>query len=191
MVVPAKSYRWGRESPQLMNSPQPRENPKAGESGTESTEKGQVTKKILSVEVPALEKENRTERREGRTLALQALYAFESHRQHSGELNPNDFCRFEWRKKLKPASATFAAELVRGTISFLEEIDAIIKPKLKGWEFDRVSLANKSILRLSIYQLLHQKDIPRAVVINEAVDLAKAFGEDEDFKFINALLDRV
>lgn len=161
------------------------------ESTNHHPNKLKLTKKILSVEVPTLLKENRNERRVGRVLAVQALYAYESHQLGGDQINIDELCRFDWAKNKKAGSISFAIELVKGTINFIDKIDEIIKPRLVGWEFDRISLINKSILRLSIYQIMYLNDVPGVVVINEAVDLAKLFSENEDYKFINALLDKV
>ena len=100
-------------------------------------------------------------------------------------------CHFEWISGLNTRGVAFAINLIKGSINNLKEIDLIIDPKLVGWEFDRLSIINKAILRLSIYQLIYQKDVPSTVVINEAIDLTKKFSESEDYKFINALLDNV
>lgn len=153
--------------------------------------KSKNIKRVLSVDVSSLQKENRNERRVGRVLAVQALYAFEIHRL-IGEIKiAEELCLFDWEKKFKSASFDFAKSLVKGTLLYFKEIDEMIKLKLVGWEYDRISPINKSIFRLSIYQLLYEKDIPDVVVINEAVDLSKIFSEDQDYKFVNALLDKV
>ena len=153
--------------------------------------KDKVLKRTISVEVPTLQKENRNKRRIGRILAVQALYAFESQVLVNEIICVEELCLFDWEKKVKSSSRDFARQLVKGAIAHLKEIDEMIKPKLVDWEFDRISLTNKSILRLAIYQLLYEKTIPEVVVINEAVDLTKMFSEKEDYKFVNALLDKV
>lgn len=146
-----------------------------------------VRKTILSVEVPALPNEHQSERRLARILSVQALYAYACQK----ELSLSELFRFEWEKSRSKSSRQFAAELVRGTLDHLQKIDELIKPRLVNWDFDRVSPVNKAILRLSIYCLLFRKDVPAKVTINEGVDLTKLFSDTEDYKFVNALLDRI
>jgi len=146
-----------------------------------------VRKTILSVEVPAFPITHQSERRLARVLSVQALYAHACQR----ELSLTELFRFEWEKSRSKSSRQFAAELVRGTLEHLEQIDDLIKPRLVNWDFDRISPVNKAILRLSIYCLLFRKDVPAKVTINEGVDLTKLFSDTDDYKFVNALLDRI
>lgn len=82
----------------------------------------------------------------------------------------------------------FIDKLSNGVISNLEEIDEIIKSSLKGWKFNRISKINLSILRLAIYEMLHEPDVPVSVSINEAVELAKKFSDQKDASYINGVL---
>ena len=79
---------------------------------------------------------------------------------------------------------------MQGVQAHRPSLDEVIIPRLEGWQFDRIAPANKSILRLAIYELHHRSDVPERVTIDEAIDLAKLFGDQDDFKFVNALLDR-
>lgn len=155
--------------------------------GTKPPEKTRVLKKILSVEVPTVVGGRMNERRLGRMLALQALYAGES----QPALGTEELLTFVVDGKPDKKALAFAALLVDGVRIHREELDGLIIPRLVNWEFSRISPVNKAILRLSLFSLLHQRDIPPKVTLNEAVDLAKMFSETDDFKFINALLDRV
>lgn len=69
------------------------------------------------------------------------------------------------------------------------ELDKAIVPLIENWRFDRLGLATKLILRLAIWELMHTH-VDRAVIINEAVELAKCFGEKDSYKFINGILDQ-
>ena len=149
-----------------------------------------IRRKILTVEIPALQKDNRTERRMGRVLAVQALYAFECQSHDNVEEFVKELLTFDWDSKQKKPSKEFAALLIRGAIEIIDEIDERIIPFLNNWEWGRVSPINKAILRISIYQLHYRKDIPKTVIINEAIDLGKMFCEKDDYKFINAVLDK-
>lgn len=155
--------------------------------GTPPPAKQKVVKKVLAVEVPALKTGRMNERRLGRVIACQALYSLNP----GTPLSAADLVAFAGEDSGDKKAQAFALTLVEGVLAHREEIDNLIKPRLQGWEFERVSPVNRAILRLSLFSLLHQKDIPPKVTLNEAIDLAKMFGEAEDYKFINALLDRV
>lgn len=159
--------------------------------GTPPPAKQKVVKKLLSVEVPALKTGRMNERRLGRVIACQALYSLQTGSAPVGPDAAAAMVDFAAEDSGDKKAHAFAMVLVEGVLRHREELDAIIKPRLVGWEFDRVSPVNRAILRLSLYSLFHQKDIPHKVTLNEAVDLAKMFGEADDYKFINALLDRV
>jgi len=85
----------------------------------------------------------------------------------------------------------FSRKLVSGTSSKLEEIDRVIKEYSKNWSFDRISSVDKSILRLSIYELLYLKENPPSVVINEALEMAKKYSDEVSAKFINGILGAI
>lgn len=84
----------------------------------------------------------------------------------------------------------FARTLLQGVLAHQEEIDAVIDRRAKGWGLDRLSLVDRNILRLALFELLHA-DTPPEVAIDEAVELAKAYGTENAPKFINGILDRV
>lgn len=87
---------------------------------------------------------------------------------------------------------TFARLLVRGTIENIEEIDTIIKKHLSSkWSIDRINKVALAVMRMSIYALLYQKDVPSTIVIDEAVEIVKEYGADDAHKFTNAVLDNV
>jgi len=85
----------------------------------------------------------------------------------------------------------FSKKLVLGTKENLSEIDKTIKENLKNWNFERINNVDKSILRLSIYELNFLKENPASVVINEAIELAKKYSEDDSAKFINGILGAI
>lgn len=70
------------------------------------------------------------------------------------------------------------------------DIDAAINDKTKGWSTDRMSKVDLTIIRLGVYEIVYDDDIPNTVAINEAVELAKKFGQDESYSFINSVLDK-
>lgn len=102
----------------------------------------------------------------------------------------------EIKKKLDAEFLTeedreFAFNIIEGVWSKKEEIDEIIKSHLKGWDFERISPVDKSILRIGIYELCFCKNTPPKVAINEAVELSKAFGKDGSPEFINGVLGAI
>lgn len=72
----------------------------------------------------------------------------------------------------------------------LSEIDAQINEKAKGWTSDRMAKVDLTIIRLGVYEILYDEDVPTSVAINEAVELAKKFGQDESYSFVNGVLAR-
>ena len=88
-------------------------------------------------------------------------------------------------------SDEFTKLIVNSTIEHREEVDKKISDNLKGWTIDRLSKVSLAILRISVAQLLYMDDIPSGVVINEAVELSKHFGDSEDYQFINGALGKI
>ena len=85
----------------------------------------------------------------------------------------------------------FIIDLVKGTFKNLDVLDKMIIPAAPEWPIDQIAKIDKSILRMSLYELLIKKDVPPKVVINEAVELAKEFGGDNSSKFINGVLGTI
>ena len=85
----------------------------------------------------------------------------------------------------------YAEKLVRGTLEKLDIIDKIIERVADHWEIKRMAYVDRNILRLSAYELLHFEDIPAKVAINEAVELAKRYGDPDSSKFVNGILDHI
>ncbi len=75
-----------------------------------------------------------------------------------------------------------------GIMDRLSEIDASINEKTRGWTTDRMSRADLTIIRLGVYEMLYDDDVPPQVAVNEAVELAKRFGRDESYSFVNGVL---
>ena len=130
-------------------------------------------------------------RRKGRILAVQALFAYDFTR-----CGIENLTHFSWAKKENSHDVdknirNFAALLVAGTLENLESIDMAITKRLEHWDFNRLNHIDLAILRISTYSLLYMKDVPASVVIDEAVDIAKDFGTDESYRFINGVLDGI
>lgn len=123
-------------------------------------------------------------KREGRTLTFQALYAY--------DINPKDpeaLLSFDANKSSSSASE-YAKILLNGVLEHLFFIDQLIKERLKRWDFERISLVDKAVLRMAIYEMMFE-DLPDLVVINEAVEIIKEFGNEDSYKFVNGILDAI
>ena len=93
-------------------------------------------------------------------------------------------------KKIRNKQREFALNLFKGTVEHLNAIDEEIKKHLESWEMDRLGHIERAILRLGAYELLFT-DLDPAIVINEAVELAKKLGSDQSPKFVNGVLDAI
>jgi transcription antitermination protein NusB len=123
-------------------------------------------------------------RRRARIVALQAL--FESDTTH----HDPDAC-LRWRLEDSPlpeAGAEFAAALVHGVLEHQQVIDTIIQRIAPEWPVAQMGGIDRNILRLATFEILYSDDAPPKVVINEAVELAKAFGSDSSSRFVNGVL---
>jgi N utilization substance protein B len=106
-------------------------------------------------------------RRDAREAAVQFLYQLDTHQPD------------------------FANDLLRGTLEKKAEIDAKITSLADNWDFARLAVVDRNILRLALYEMLFRPEIPPVVSINEAIEIAKKFSTAESGKFVNGLLDRV
>jgi N utilization substance protein B len=130
-------------------------------------------------------------RRKARILALQALFSREFNSTPLETL-----LKFPWLEEERVASfdqetLDFGRLLVTGTLENIDEIDDAIRQRLEHWDFSRLSKVDLSILRMSIYSMWYQPDIPISVTIDEAIDIAKKYGQDESYRFVNGILDGV
>ncbi|HOW34838.1 MAG TPA: transcription antitermination factor NusB [Candidatus Omnitrophota bacterium] len=87
--------------------------------------------------------------------------------------------------------ADFCKRLVVGIGDNLEAIDSKIRAYATNWDFKRIAVIDRNILRLGIFELMHTPDVPPKVTINEAVELAKKYGDLESSKFVNGILDNI
>jgi transcription antitermination protein NusB len=130
-------------------------------------------------------------RRKARIIAFQTLYGWEMSRAPLAELMEVDWIDDEKKERLEEDTLAFARLLVSGTIENIEEVDAAITGQLEHWDFSRLSRVDLAILRMSAYSLLYQRDVPPSVTIDEAVDIAKEFGADDSYRFVNGVLDGI
>lgn len=120
-------------------------------------------------------------RREAREKALQTLFQLEN-----TELTIED----AMSHVLEGQNDPFYEKLVRGTTEQLAQIDESLKTKLENWSLDRLPKIERTVLRLAVYELLFMEDAPSRVVMNEAIELCKTFGDDKSSKFVNGVLSK-
>jgi N utilization substance protein B len=119
-----------------------------------------------------------------RRLAMQAIYQSELSKTSIDEALTNLF----GEEELAEDTREFTKKLAEGVLGKKEDLDRKIKEFSKNWEIGRISMINKAILMLALYELIYEKDTPKAVVINEALELAKRYSDPESAKFINGIL---
>jgi N utilization substance protein B len=126
-------------------------------------------------------------RRKARELALQMLY------QHdlSGNTPETILSTFEDLQKSKPNTREFATRIFKGTVDNLEKIDEMIVQQADNWRLSRMAVVDRNIIRMSIYEFLHEEDTPKLVIIDEAIEIAKKFGTEKSSQFINGVLDGI
>jgi N utilization substance protein B len=128
------------------------------------------------------------QRRENRKCAVQFLYQWELNKPEQ----LNDALRVFIETLDEPRDYyAFAEELIHGTLDNIKEIDAEILAHAANWTFERIAKVDLSILRLAIHELLHRRDIPPVVSINEAIELGKVFSNPDSKRFINGILDQM
>lgn len=136
-------------------------------------------------------------RREERIIAFQAVYSWDVNKVPLDEL-----LKFTWTKKNSEKESPekddsndeklFASLIVTGTINNIEKIDELIVSHLNGkWSKDRINKVALAILRTSIYEIKFQEGSNPKIVIDEAINIAKQYGAEDLFKFINAVLDKI
>ena len=102
---------------------------------------------------------------------------------------PEDREDFSQRKKRVNEAFEYAQMLVRGTVDNRERIDDLIRGQADNWRLERMPPVDRNILRLAVFEMLHERDTPKLVVLDEAIELAKKFGSEQSGRFVNGLLD--
>jgi N utilization substance protein B len=126
-------------------------------------------------------------RRDAREAAVQFLYQVDTHRPGNIDTALKEF----WAQNEEPQNVReFADKLLRGALEKMPEVDAKVRSLADNWDFERLAVVDRNILRLAVYEMLFRDDIPPVVSINEAIEIAKKFSTAESGKFVNGLLDR-
>lgn len=126
-------------------------------------------------------------RRKARELALQMLFQHDM----AGNAPAMIIETFEDLQKSKPNVREFAERVFRGTVDHLAEIDEMIQAQAENWRLSRMAVVDRNIIRMSVYEFLHENDTPKLVIIDEAVEIAKKFGTQKSSQFINGILDGI
>ena len=140
----------------------------------------------------AARRPQREARHQAREAAVQMLYQWEV-----GRGSMPDVASGFWTQGSSPSQQisdghrTFAATLALGVADAVATIDPMIREAAEHWRIERMNVLDRLILRLAIYEFLHEADTPAKVIINEALELARTFSTDESIGFINGILDAV
>ena len=120
-------------------------------------------------------------RREAREKAVQTLFQLDNTDMSIEEAIP-----YIMERPIDP----FYEALVKGTTEHRDEVDKVLASKLENWSLDRLPKIERTILRLAVYELLHNEDVPHKVILNEAVELCKQFGDEKSGRFVNGVLSK-
>jgi N utilization substance protein B len=126
-------------------------------------------------------------RSKAREVALCLLYQIEVAKTDPHQVL-NDYSQDH---PLKKEIADFYTLLVEGVIKNLGSLNALIKKHVKNWEIERMAVIDRNILRIACFELLFLEDVPPKVSINEAIELAKQFGDIDSPRFVNGVLDKI
>jgi N utilization substance protein B len=127
-------------------------------------------------------------RRKGRILAFQGVYSWDV-----SQSPVEDILNFSWiQNNSEDESRTFASFIISGTVEHVAEIDELIKKHLSdNWTLERINKVSLAILRTSIFEMKFQNGSQPKIVIDEAVNIAREYGLEDSYKFINAVLDKI
>jgi len=122
-------------------------------------------------------------RREAREKALQTLFQIDV-----GKVD-REMAIEHVMDEMEPDA--YLLKLVNGATDHGEQIDQLIQDNLENWKLDRLSNIDRNILRLTTYEFLYSEEVPQNAAMNEAIELAKVFGDDQSPKFVNAVLSKI
>lgn len=126
-------------------------------------------------------------RRKAREETLRILYRLEFDNQE-----PEEILRHYWESRKKDREIRdYSTWLTKGITSHQKEIDSLIQSASEHWRLPRMAVIDRNVLRMAVYELLFEKDIAPAIVINEAIEIARKYSGDESAVFVNGILDAV
>ena len=120
--------------------------------------------------------------------ALKILYQADVLRRNIGVVFE---AYYDGQEKTDPVVLEFTSRLAKGVEKNLEKIDETISASATNWQLKRMAFIDRNVLRIGVFELIFADDIPPKVTINEAVDLAKKYGDIESSKFVNGILDKI
>jgi len=126
-------------------------------------------------------------RHQGRELALQALYRMDI----CGGATNEDLAIFFDNFTADPSARRFAIKLIDGVAAEIPALDKLLSETLEHWSIRRLSRVDHNILRLALFELLRMEEIPARVTFDEAIELAKAYGDQDSGRFVNGVLDEI
>ena len=131
-------------------------------------------------------------RHRAREAALQILYQWDVGKADVDRATET-FFDLQWADAKPPEDAfrEFAAALAWDTVKRLDEVDALIADSAENWRVERMAVIDRLIIRMAVCGFIRDKDLPHAVVINEALELARTFSTEDAVKFINGMLDGI
>lgn len=133
-----------------------------------------------------------SQRTKGRELTLRLLYGHDLSGWESTETgNRANWWRPDDRFYIGRQPRRFAMQLFRGILQHLDHIDKTIASTTEHWTMARLTPVDRNLLRIGVYEILYRPDIPAQVTINELIELAKVYGEEDSGMFINGVLDAV
>jgi N utilization substance protein B len=147
---------------------------------------------VSTAERRADERPRKESRHQAREAAVQMLYQWEI-----GKVSMLEVMQTYWMPGLsddQPLSddlRQFATKLTNGVAATVDQIDPMIAEAAENWRIERMAVMDRIILRLAVYEFLHQPETPARVIINEALELARTFSTDEAVRFINGILDSI
>ena len=133
----------------------------------------------------------REPRHRGREAAVQMLYQWEVGRASIPEVTQTFWAHEQASNPASVQHQAFATLLASGVVATVETIDPIISEAAEHWRIERMNVMDRLILRMAVYEFLHQPETPGRVVINEALELARTFSTDDSVRFINGILDAI
>ncbi len=129
-------------------------------------------------------------RTKARKRAVDALFAADLRTEHPAALLDETFKQVEDRQNQGPIF-DYARTLVDGVVEHQGEIDTLLETYSEGWSLERMPNVDRSILRIAVWEIVYNDELPDAVAIDEAVDLAKEYSTDASGTFVNGLLTRI
>ena len=137
------------------------------------------------------DRQPRESRHRGREAAVQMLYQWEVGKASMDEVRKTFWVGPASEDTLPEEHRAFATGLADGVAARIADIDPIIGEAAEHWRIERMNVMDRLILRLAVYEFLHEPETPAKVIINEALELARTFSNDDAVRFINGILDAI